>query len=57
MGNGSLDFKVRIAVRSDDVAVAYLRSLWTGVNLDPVFEKRLSDWLATEGDRRTTWLA
>lgn len=57
MENRSLNFEVRIAVRDDDIAVAYLRSLWTGVDPDAAFEKRLSDWLASEDDRRTTWLA
>lgn len=57
MANGALNFEVRIASRDEDIAVAYLRSLWTGVAPDPVFEERLSDWLACEGDRRTTWLA
>ena len=57
MENRALNFEVRIAVRDDDIAVAYLRSLWTGVDPDAVFEKRLSDWLVSEGDRRTTWLA
>jgi GNAT superfamily N-acetyltransferase len=57
MSNRALDFEVRIAVRDDDVTVACLRSLGTGVDPDAVFEKRLSDWLVSEGDRRTTWLA
>jgi GNAT superfamily N-acetyltransferase len=57
MDKGSLNFEVRVAGRDDDITVARLRSLWTGVDPDAVFEKRLSDWLVSEGDRRTTWLA
>ncbi len=57
MVKGALNFEVRVAAGDDDIALAYLRSLWTGVEPDAVFEKRLSDWLASEGDRRTTWLA
>jgi GNAT superfamily N-acetyltransferase len=57
MDKSLLDFEVRIAVREDDIAVAHLRSAWTGVEPDAVFEKRLSDWLLSEADRRTTWLA
>lgn len=57
MAKGSLNFEVRVAARDDDIAIAYLRSLWTGVDADAAFEGRLSDWLATERDRRTTWLA
>src|SRR3984957_15023907 len=57
MDKGSLHFEVRVAGRDDDTVVAYLRALWTGVTPDASFEKRLSRWLASEGDRRTTWLA
>lgn len=57
MDKASLNFEVRLAARDDDIAVTYLRSLSTGVFPDAAFEKRLSDWLASEGDRRTTWLA
>ena len=57
MDNGSLNFEVRVAVSGDYIAVAQLRSLWIGMDSDPVFEERVSEWLAAEGDRRTTWLA
>ena len=57
MDEGPLNFKVRVAGRNDDIAIAQIRSLWTGVNSDAVFESRLSQWLTDEGDRRTTWLA
>ena len=45
--------------RGDDVtALAALRAIWsTGDPAEPEFERRLADWLADEGDRRTTWLA
>jgi GNAT superfamily N-acetyltransferase len=53
---------VTVAVRAagpDDLpAVAELRALEAGgVASDPAFERRLGDWLAAEGDRRTTFLA
>jgi GNAT superfamily N-acetyltransferase len=57
MSNHSIEVTVRVAGRGDDGAIAALRSLWTGVRSDPVFEHRLSQWLADEADRRTTWLA
>lgn len=57
MDNGSLNFEVRVAGPGDGVAVARLRSLWTGTDSDPAFEERLSAWLAADGGRRTTWLA
>jgi GNAT superfamily N-acetyltransferase len=50
---------VRVAGAHDIGAIASLRSLWTGTSAaeDPDFEVRMAAWLATEGDRRTTWLA
>jgi GNAT superfamily N-acetyltransferase len=50
------DVTVRVADAGDVGALAMLRSLWTGVS-DPAFEPRMADWIAAEGDRRTTWLA
>jgi GNAT superfamily N-acetyltransferase len=49
--------EVRVAGSDDIAAIALLRSLWTGVDDDPEFAQRMSHWLASEGDRRTTWLA
>ncbi len=49
---------VRIVDRADVPAVAELRSLWSaGTAPDRAFEERLGDWVASEGDRRTTWIA
>ena len=49
---------VRVADASDVMALASLRALWTaGAGAEPGFERRMADWLAAEGDRRTTWLA
>jgi GNAT superfamily N-acetyltransferase len=50
------DVTVRVAEAGDAGALAMLRSLWTEVS-DPAFEARMADWIAAEGDRRTTWLA
>jgi GNAT superfamily N-acetyltransferase len=49
---------VRRAEQSDVGGIAALRSLWsTGIEADAVFERRMADWLASERDHRTTWLA
>jgi GNAT superfamily N-acetyltransferase len=49
---------IGIAGAGDAAAVAGLRSQWSaGVDADAVFERRMSDWLASERERRTTWLA
>jgi GNAT superfamily N-acetyltransferase len=48
---------MRVAGPRDVGALASLRSLWTGAGEDAGFERRMADWLADEGDRRTTWLA
>ena len=49
---------VRRAAPADAPALATLRALWmTGDGAPPEFEERMADWLAHEGDRRTTWLA
>jgi GNAT superfamily N-acetyltransferase len=49
---------IRIADAGDGGAVARLRSQWSaGLDADAVFEQRMSDWLASERERRTTWLA
>jgi GNAT superfamily N-acetyltransferase len=52
------DVVVRVAGGGDEVAVATLRSLWHGdAGADPAFVQRLAEWMAAEGERRTTWLA
>jgi GNAT superfamily N-acetyltransferase len=49
---------IRQAGTGDVRAVAVLRSLWsTGADISPGFEQRMGDWLASEGDRRTIWIA
>lgn len=57
MDTGSLIFEVRVAGPGDELALAHLRSLWTGAESDAAFEERFSEWLAAERDRRTTWIA
>jgi GNAT superfamily N-acetyltransferase len=58
MGEDFGDICIRVAAPSDVGAIATLRSLWSvGRGADPEFERRMADWLAGEGDRRTTWLA
>lgn len=53
--NGAMaDAVVRLAGENDVPALARLRSLWTGGG---ALEARMREWLAAEGDRRTTWLA
>ena len=38
--------------------MARLRSQWSvGIDADAAFERRISEWLAGERERRTTWLA
>lgn len=46
-----------IAGQDDVPAIAQLRVLWTNVACDLEFERRVAEWLAGEGDSRTTWLA
>ena len=49
---------VRVAGEGDVGALASLRARWTaGLEVDPRFVRRMADWLASEGGRRTTWLA
>ena len=58
---GSLDQVViaSVGVGVGDVgAVATLRSQWSAsVESDAAFAQRINDWLASERERRTTWLA
>jgi GNAT superfamily N-acetyltransferase len=51
------DVVVRMAGADDLEAIAVLRALWTGLPPDEEFEARMADWLVTEGERRTTWVA
>lgn len=49
---------LRVAGQEDVAAIARLRVEWSdGHNDDPAFDQRLADWIASEGDRRTIWLA
>jgi GNAT superfamily N-acetyltransferase len=58
MSSDPAEVVVRPAGEADIAAVASLRSLWAGdVAQDPGFERRIAAWLASEGARRTTWLA
>jgi GNAT superfamily N-acetyltransferase len=52
------DVLVRVASARDAGAIAELRALWSaGAVAGPAFVREVADWLAEEGDRRTTWLA
>ena len=54
------DLVVRVAGASDIAAVSALRLEWgdgAGPAPEPDFERRLTEWIAAEGDRRTIWLA
>ena len=48
--------EVRVAPTRDAAAIALLRSLWSGSD-EPGFVQRVADWIESEGDHRTTWLA
>jgi len=48
---------VRVAAIADADAVAHLRAEWSADRTDPSFAARIADWMRSEGDRRTTWLA
>jgi GNAT superfamily N-acetyltransferase len=48
---------IRIAGAADVAALAQLRARWSDTPADVAFERRMADWLASEGERRTTWLA
>ncbi len=47
---------VRTSGAEDAAALAALRAQWSGGE-DADLERRMADWLAAEGERRTTWLA
>ena len=51
------DLAVRKTGAEDHRALALLRALWTSGGPDPGLERRMADWLAADGERRTTWLA
>jgi len=56
------DLVIRVAGAGDIAAVASLRLAWGDPGGDhhdaaPGFERHLAEWIATEGDRRTIWLA
>jgi len=56
--SGAAEVVVREAGGADAGAVAELRARWTAEDVeDPTFAARMADWLASEGERRTTWLA
>jgi GNAT superfamily N-acetyltransferase len=48
---------VRRTGADDHRALALLRALWTSGGPDAELEQLMADWLAAEGERRTTWLA
>jgi GNAT superfamily N-acetyltransferase len=48
--------QVRVAEAGDIGALAALRALW-GEGEDPELGARMAEWIAAEGERRTTWLA
>ena len=51
------DLIVRVVGAGDVGALASLRALWSETTADAAFEARMGEWLASEGERRTTWLA
>jgi GNAT superfamily N-acetyltransferase len=56
--SGAAEVVVREAGAADAGAIAHLRAAWTADDVeDPTFPARMADWLAAEGERRTTWLA
>ena len=56
--SGAAEVVVREAGAADAAAVADLRAAWAAADVeDPTFAARMADWLAAEGERRTTWLA
>lgn len=49
---------LHVAGHEDVAAIARLRTEWSdGHGDDASFDKRLTEWLASEGERRTIWLA
>src|SRR3954454_9690585 len=52
------DLTIRVAGEADAAAIAELRALWaTAAEPEPGFAERMASWIASEGERRTTWLA
>jgi GNAT superfamily N-acetyltransferase len=52
------EVSIRRAEAADAAAVAHLRAVWGGeVAADAEFEREMADWMAAEGERRTTFLA
>jgi GNAT superfamily N-acetyltransferase len=52
------DLTIRVAGAADVPALAELRALWIAASEpEPGFVERMASWIATEGERRTTWLA
>ena len=56
MFGGPSELIVQVADANDGGTISLLRSIWHGDD-EPGFERRIADWLAVEGERRTTWLA
>ncbi len=58
MADGLRDLVIRVADSGDTPAITALRARWSGgVGDDSGFERSLRDWLNSEGERRTVWLA
>jgi GNAT superfamily N-acetyltransferase len=54
----SSDLVIRVAGEADAAALAELRALWVAdTEPRPGFAERIAAWMASEGERRTTWLA
>jgi GNAT superfamily N-acetyltransferase len=52
------DLVVRVAGEADVAALSELRALWSGeTEPDAGLLHRMASWIASEGERRTTWLA
>ena len=52
------DATIRVAGTADASAIAHLRAVWGGdTAADPRFEQAMANWIDSEGERRTTFLA
>lgn len=57
MDRSGFAFELDLARPEEIEAIGQLRGLWVGEPVDAEFQRRLAEWSAAEGDRRTTWLA
>jgi GNAT superfamily N-acetyltransferase len=48
---------LRVATAADVAAIARLRAEWSSDLTDDSFADRIAEWMQSDGERRTTWLA